>query len=402
MSGVLKRMVETAKKEVADDIVYDATKPIERISSGCLSFDLMSGGGFPRGRLSEVFGMEHSGKTSLLMQTMSDFLARNPDGSVVFWDYEDTWDPHYARTVFDLDDSRQNYVVMRPESLDDGFKVFDKLFDERKEDRVDLHIFDSIDSMKTKAILERGVGEKAVVGAHAKAITQVVTKVRHYCRVYNSTAVFLNQMRVNIQTNQFDVDRPGTGAGYKPQESHLTPGGYALRFYSSLRMKLKYGGLAEKRAAPGQTGETRNGNKIEIINIKNKVSTPFRKGETVYWFPIPNRQKGGWDRNYDTVQALTKMGLITQRSTKFIFSVENEEIFTNTGTLKESHEKLCSDPKARPYIDDLLKRYEPESLTGAELEVMPELQEASNPMAGMEGLPDLPETDEVLKASQIP
>ncbi|CAG0925134.1 unnamed protein product [Notodromas monacha] len=251
------------------DIVLDPNKQVEFIPTGCLSFNLVAGGGLPRGRLTEVFGMEHSGKTALALSTHHE--VGKAGGTSIHIDAEFAFDENHARQTYRLVQN-DNFKVFQPACAEEAGQLLDLII--ASGIKIDFISIDSVDALKPKDLIEGALDKEARVGAQAKKVGQIVNKCRLYAMKTNTAILFLNQMRVNINTSKYEQN-VGTGSGYNPMESHTVPGGYALRFYASLRMKLEYGGKIEieagENAISGEAEKQRTGQKVKIINIKNKV-----------------------------------------------------------------------------------------------------------------------------------
>jgi recombination protein RecA len=358
MSSLSDIMKEVSKKFSKDnsDIVYDPKKQIERISSGCYTFDLVSGGGFPRKRLTEVFGMESSGKTSLIYATLAKLQKEKKVGVLI--DFEQTWDPIYAQIAFGLVHDGKYFCLFQPDNIEQGGAIIEII---ERIDNVDCIVCDSIVAMKTQAMIDCSLDKERKIGAHAKAIGEFIDKAKPLAKNKNAAFIFTNQMRVNINTSKFEQN-VGTGAGFNPMEKHVTPGGYSVRFFCSLRMKLEYGGRQElENSADAITGEStkvRNGHVIKVINIKSKIGTPFLKGKTYFDFMTPE-QKGGWREDKDIINILKKRGRITQKGTKFIYEGLKKN-WENTGSKLSSEQKFSENVElmkdAKALVESLMTK----------------------------------------------
>lgn len=338
------KQVVTSMGKANPDIVLDPNKSVEFIPTGCLSFDLVAGGGLPRGRLTEVFGMEHSGKTALALATHRE--VQKIGGTSLHIDAEYAFDETHARQTYRLVQN-DTFKVFQPACAEEAGALLDLII--ASGIKIDFISIDSVDALKPKDLIEGALDKEARVGAQAKKVGQIVTKCRLYAMRTNTAILFLNQMRVNINTSKFEQN-VGTGAGYNPMESHTVPGGYALRFYASLRMKLEYGGKIEieagENAISGEAEKQRTGQKVKIINIKNKVGTPFLKTLANFEYPaIAKGQRGGWSRGLDIIDILKKRGLIQQRATKFIYHGLDIPEWSNIGSKVASERKFCDTPE---------------------------------------------------------
>lgn len=335
------------------DIVYDPSKTIQFISSGNVVFDLVSGGGFPRGRITEVFGMEHSCKTAI---TLSMAAAAQKRGEVgIFMDHETAWAGEYAKNVYGLvDDGGQTFKVFQPDNLEEGDDILSML---AGVDKIDYIIFDSVDAMRPKDQIAHNLSDGvSKVGAHAQSMSRVIQKARILARKKNCAIIFINQMRTVINTTKGEQN-VGTGAGYNVMETYNTTGGHALRFYASLRIKMEYGGQISDESTldvvmGDKDAKIRRGNKIKVINIKNKVATPFLKGLTNFYFPMQD-QVGGFSKGHDLLELLKRRGKVRQQATKFVYETFNTtlgndkkdpSIWSNLGSKDDSERMFISDP----------------------------------------------------------
>lgn len=325
------------------DLVFDPRKKVDFLPSGSIIFDSVAGGGFPKGRLIEIFGMEHSGKSSLLYAALAGVQKKGGVGILI--DAENAWDPTFARNTFGLEHDGQHFAVFQPDNIEEIDALVQKLADL---DNLDLLGFDSVDAMKPKAQVEGSLADERRVGAHAQAMSRFVAKMRILAKEKNIPIVFINQMRTNITTGRAVDQNVGTGAGFNVMEQYTVTGGMALRFYASLRMKLEYGGRIEDETGVNQISgapdKVRIGNEIKVINIKNKVGTPFLKSKASFLFPM-NGQKGGWSNERDVMELLRKRGKIRQQATKFVYNGLNIPEWSNVGAKRISEQLFMSTPE---------------------------------------------------------
>jgi len=338
LSAVLGEINKKMKK-TNPDIVFDPESTIDWIDSGCLTFNMVASGnpkqGFPRGRITEVFGLEHSGKTAILSSAAAKI--QQGGGVAILLDFENAFDPSFAQEAFGLHTDNKSFAVFSPETVEQGDELLESL---GNLDQIDLLAWDSIDGSKPKGIIESTLDKEQRVGAHAKAVGRIIQKLKRLAKAKNCAVVMTNQMRANINTNAQAGANQGTGAGHV--DDLTTTGGYSPRYYCSLRIKMEYGGAIwdEKgqNDVTGKTGKTRIGNQIRIINIKNKVAPPFRRAEAHFDFPTPN-QKPGWNQTKDLIKILKGWGRIAQRGTKLEYTGYRAEDWSNLGS-KAASEKL--------------------------------------------------------------
>lgn len=342
--------IRTACGKDNPDILFNPKGSIQFIPTGCFTFDLVAGGGIPRGRISEVFGMEHSGKTAIALSAHRN--VQKMGGVGIHIDFENAFDPKHAKKVYGIEHNGKTFIVINPLNLEEGSNAIDAIMESGL--NIDLISIDSVDAMKPKALIEGSLDQEARVGAQAKGVGRVVSKLRVYAMQSKCAILFINQMRVNINTSKFEQNI-GTGSGYNVMETHTVPGGYALRFYASLRMKLEFGGQIKdekgENSISGEDEKQRIGQLVKVINIKNKVSNPFKKSVANFMYPLPG-QRGGWSEGHDCIAILTKRGYIRQAGTKFIYQGLNIPEWSNIGSKKAStdlfiyNEELVADAKA--------------------------------------------------------
>jgi recombination protein RecA len=229
----------------ADNVV-----PVAVISSGCISLDNALGvGGFPRGRVIEVFGPESSGKTTLALQVIAQ--AQKSGGSAAFIDAEHALDPIYARKLgVDVD----NLLVSQPDTGEQALEITGALV---QCGAIDVVVVDSVAALVPKAELEGEMGDSHV-GLHARLMSQALRKLTGVVSRTNTCMIFINQIREKI------------GVMFGSPET--TTGGRALKFYSSVRLDVR-------RIGALKDGETVIGNRTKVKVVKNKVASPFREAE---------------------------------------------------------------------------------------------------------------------------
>jgi len=228
----------------------DNAVPVEVISTGCLSLDAALGtGGFPRGRVIEIFGPESSGKTTIALQVIAQ--AQKAGGTAAFVDAEHALDPIYARKLgVDID----NLLVSQPDTGEQALEITGALV---QCGAVDVIVVDSVAALVPKAELEGEMGDNHV-GLHARLMSQALRKLTGIVSKTNTCMIFINQIREKI------------GVMFGSPET--TTGGRALKFYSSVRADIRRIGAIKE-------GETIIGNRTKVKVVKNKVASPFREAE---------------------------------------------------------------------------------------------------------------------------
>src|SRR5215468_6989325 len=224
--------------------------PVSVISSGSISLDNALGiGGFPRGRVVEIFGPESSGKTTLALQVIAE--AQKSGGAAAFIDAEHALDPVYARQLgVDVD----NLLVSQPDHGEQALEIAAALV---STGAIDVVVVDSVAALVPKAELEGEMGDSHM-GLHARLMSQALRKLTGAVSRCNTCLVFINQVREKI------------GVVFGNPET--TTGGRALKFYSSVRAEVR-------RIGPLKDGESTIGNRTRVKVVKNKVAAPFREAE---------------------------------------------------------------------------------------------------------------------------
>ncbi len=224
--------------------------PISCISTGAISVDWAMGiGGFPRGRISEVFGPESSGKTTVALQVIAQ--AQKTGGVAAFIDVEHALDPIYARALgVDVD----NLLVSQPDYAEQALEITSSLI---SSGAVDVLVVDSVAALVPKAELDGEMGD-SFMGVHARLMSQAMRKLTGIVSKSKTCLIFINQIREKI------------GVMFGSPET--TTGGRALKFYSSVRCDIR-------RLSAIKDGETIIGNRTKIKVVKNKLAPPFREAE---------------------------------------------------------------------------------------------------------------------------
>src|SRR5271170_1178760 len=227
-----------------------AVLPVATISSGSISVDAALGvGGFPRGRVIEIFGPESSGKTTMALHAIAQ--AQKAGGAAAFIDAEHALDPGYARKLgVDVD----NLIVSQPDYGEQALEITAALV---ASGVVDVVVVDSVAALVPKAELEGEMGD-SFMGLHARLMSQALRKLTGAVSRANACLIFINQIREKI------------GVVFGNPET--TTGGRALKFFSSVRIEVR-------RIASIKDGDQVIGNRTKIKVAKNKVAAPFREVE---------------------------------------------------------------------------------------------------------------------------
>ncbi len=225
----------------------EAERNIEITPSGSLSLDIALGiGGYPKGRIIEIYGPESSGKTTLALHAMAE--SQKQGGIVAFIDAEHALDPKYARALgVDID----NLILSQPDTGEQALEIAEALI---RSGSVDMIVVDSVAALVPEAEINGEMGDSHI-GLQARLMSQAMRKLSGVISKASSTAIFINQIREKV--------------GVMFGNPETTPGGRALKFYSSVRLEIR-------RSEQIKSATDIIGNKANIKVVKNKVAPPFK------------------------------------------------------------------------------------------------------------------------------
>ncbi len=228
----------------------DGSEKIQSISTGSMGLDLALGiGGVPRGRIVEIFGAESAGKSTLALSCLAQ--AQKNGGQAAYIDVEHAMDPSYAQKI---GVNNKELLISQPNSAEEALEITDHLV---ASGALDIIVVDSVAALVPRAELEGEMGDYHI-GAQARLMSQALRKLTATVHKTNTTCIFINQLREKV------------GVIFGSPE--VTPGGRALKFYSSVRIDLR-------RSESIKIGEELIGNKVRVRVVKNKVAPPFKKAE---------------------------------------------------------------------------------------------------------------------------
>ena len=229
----------------------DAHEEVEAISSGSLSLDAALGvGGYPRGRVIEIYGPESSGKTTLTLHAIAE--CQKSGGIAAFIDAEHAFDRYYAQSLgVDIDE----LIVSQPDHGEQALEIADNLI---RSGAVDIVVIDSVAALTPKSEIEGEMGDSKM-GLHARLMSQALRKLTASISKTQSTVIFINQLREKI--------------GVMFGNPETTTGGNALKFYASVRLDIR----RSTQIKDSQGGI--NGNRTRVKVVKNKVAPPFKTVE---------------------------------------------------------------------------------------------------------------------------
>jgi len=321
----LKSALESIEKQFGTGSIMmmsadHASRNVELIPTNIISFDMALGGGFPRGRIVEIYGPESSGKTSLANHVAAQ--VQKQGGVAAFIDAEHALDPEYAKTLgVNLD----QLLVSQPDSGEQALEIAETLV---RSNAVDVIIVDSVAALVPRAEIEGEMGD-AMVGVQARLMSQALRKLTSSISRSKCILIFINQIRMKI--------------GVMFGNPETTSGGNALKFYASVRLDVR-------RIEQLKEGDEVIGNRVRVKVVKNKVAPPFRTAEFDLLF------SEGFSKEGDLLDVGSNLGVVTKAGSWYTYGdtrlgqgKEGARSFLkqNPAIYKEIHEKVTAEAKAR-------------------------------------------------------
>lgn len=247
---------------------------VELLPSGALSLDIALGGGYPKGRIIEIYGPESSGKTTLTLHAIAEIQKQG--GTAAFIDAEHALDPAYAKKLgVDTD----NLLVSQPDNGEQALEIAETLV---RSNAVDLIVVDSVAALVPQAEIDGDMGDSHM-GLQARLMSQALRKLTGIISKSKATVIFINQIRMKI--------------GVMFGNPETTTGGNALKFYASVRLDIR-------RIGQLKVGEDIIGNRTKVKIVKNKIAPPFRLAE----FDIMYNE--GISRSGDVLDLAVQHGIV--------------------------------------------------------------------------------------------
>lgn len=297
----VKAAVDMIKERFGDGSIMrlgeNMSMNVDVVSSGCLSLDMALGAfGFPRGRIIEIYGPESSGKTTLALHIVAE--AQKKGGVCAYIDAEHAMDPEYAGK---LGVNIKELLISQPDNGEQGLEITESLI---RSGKIDVVVVDSVAALTPKDEIEGDMGQQHV-GKQARLMSQALRKLTAIVAHSKTVVIFINQIRMQI--------------GIMFGNPETTPGGKALKFYSTIRIDIR-------RIAQIKKGEDIVGSRTRVKIVKNKVASPFKQTE----FDILYGE--GISREGEIIALGEKLGIIDKSGASYSYKTkEGEKIAMGRG-----------------------------------------------------------------------
>lgn len=318
MEQITKQFGDGAIMKLGESHAQD----VDLFSSGALSIDLALGGGFPKGRIIEIYGPESSGKTTLTLHAIAEIQKQG--GTAAFIDAEHALDPQYAKK---LGVDTENLFVAQPDNGEQALEICETLV---RSNAVDLVVVDSVAALTPQAEIEGEMGDSHM-GLQARLMSQALRKLTGIINKSKCTVIFINQIRMKI--------------GVMFGNPETTTGGNALKFYSSVRVDIR-------RIGQIKDGENIIGNRTKVKVVKNKIAPPFKIAE----FDIMYNE--GISKTGDAIDLGVQYGIVGKAGAWFDYGDQK------IGQGREAAKQYMKDnPKV---LDEVIKKVKAEAKKQAE------------------------------------
>jgi len=312
-----------------DSIMKLGEKPkvgVDAIPTGSIGLDAALGiGGVPRGRIIEIFGPESSGKTTLALHIVAE--AQKMGGICAYIDAEHAMDPDYAQK---LGVNINDLLISQPDTGEQGLEIVESLV---RSGKMDVVVIDSVAALTPKDEIEGDMGQQQM-GKQARLMSQALRKLTAIVAKSKTVVIFINQIRMQI--------------GVMFGNPETTPGGKALKFYTSVRLDIR-------RIAQIKKGEEVMGGRIRVKVVKNKVAPPFKQTEFDLMYNEGISQEG------EIIALGEKMGIVTKSGTSYSYAPEGKEEEKLGRGYDATRQYLRENPKVKNEIlKDIRKRLKEE------------------------------------------
>ncbi len=298
---------------------------VPAIPTGSIELDIALGiGGIPRGRITEIFGPESSGKTTLMLHVVAE--AQKNGGIAAFVDAEHALDPTYARK---LGVNTDELLVSQPDTGEEALEITEALV---RSGAIDIIVIDSVAALVPKAEIEGEMGDSHM-GLQARLMSQALRKLTGIISKSNTSVIFINQIRHKI------------GVMFGSPET--TTGGNALKFYSSIRLDIR-------RIETLKSGEEAIGNRVRVKVVKNKTAPPFRQAEFDILYDSGISREGG------ILDLAAKLNIVKKAGTWYSYGEERiGQGRENAKTFLREHAEVMKDLERKIKIDSGLMEEAP-------------------------------------------